>query len=59
MKKEASVKSLKSMRNDKNAYKNADGTFGVDKTGRRWRKKSKDAKVVYYWRLKLKSDLAA
>ena len=46
MRKEAAVKSLKTMRNDKAALRNSVGTFGVDKVGRRWRKESAESKTV-------------
>ena len=57
MKSEASTDSLKTMRHatSEGALKNADGTFGVDKSGRRWRKDFKDSTIVYYWRHTLKS----
>lgn len=58
MRKEASVVSLRVLRNDKGAMKNVDGTFGVDKSGRRWRKVDQQSKSVFYWRPSLKSDLA-
>jgi hypothetical protein len=59
MKGEASVNSLKTMRNSKKdgATKTADGLFGIDKTGRRWRKESKVSTVIWYWRGTLKGKL--
>jgi len=59
MRREATVKSLKSMRNaiSHGARKSADGKFGIDKTGRYWRKESAAATTVYYWVVKLKGQL--
>lgn len=51
--------SLKAMRHATNdgAKKSADGTAGIDKAGRKWRKESANAHKVYYLRTTLKVDI--
>lgn len=51
-----SSESLRTMRSQ--GSKNETGTFGIDKSGRRWRKKDRESQAVYYWRSTLKSKLA-
>ncbi|MEX2168090.1 MAG: hypothetical protein WD851_02165 [Pirellulales bacterium] len=48
------VDSLRTLRNA--GEKNADGTFGIDKSGRKWRKPSGQSVKVFYWRPSLLSS---
>ncbi|MCO6044141.1 hypothetical protein NG895_09495 [Aeoliella sp. ICT_H6.2] len=58
MRKEATVESLKAMRNalTNGAMKTEDGLFGVDKSGRYWRKDNATSTAVYYWAETLKGQ---
>ncbi|MEN0109289.1 MAG: hypothetical protein AAF805_01070 [Planctomycetota bacterium] len=58
MRSEASTKSLRTLRSDTKAgaQKTEDGTFGVDRSGRRWRKDSAASTAVWYWTGSLKGQ---
>lgn len=51
------IQALRTMRNavDEGAMKSADRKFGVDKSGRKWRKEKVDSKLVYYLRATLRT----
>ncbi len=57
LKAEAAADSLRAMRNSikQGAIKSADGTHGIDKSGRKWRKESTNSQTVFYYRPSLKS----